>query len=227
MTKLIAHKEGSLEPPIPNSSPPDNINPMIGESLDLSSNIRPHIEGDRSVLRDIKDRYSKDPLLSKVLESIDHHKSFIINNDFIYTKNHADQSVLCISSVVQNKRQVTEIIITQAHEVLGHFGLQQTANHIRCHYWWPHIGQDVEQYCKTCLICQIMKSSTQKVPVLLHSLPIPTCPWESIAMDFVSPFPKSDGHDYLWVVICHLTSMVHLVPIHTTTTVSELVQLYV
>ena len=120
-----------------------------------------------------------------------------------------------------------EIIIAQAHEVLRHFGLQKTTDHIRHHYWWPCIGQDVEQYCKMCPICQTMKSGTQKVPGLLHSLPIPTRPWESIAMDFVGPFPESNGHDYLWVVICHLTSMVHLVPICTTTTASELAQLYV
>ena len=46
-------------------------------------------------------------------------------------------------------------------------------------------------------------------------------------MDFVSPFPESSGHDYLWVVICRLTSMVHLVPIRTTTTASELAWLYI
>ena len=71
------------------------------------------------------------------------------------------------------------------------------------------------------------KSSTQKVPGLLHSLPIPARPWGSIAMDFVGPFPESSGYDYLWVVICRLTSMVHLVPIRTTTTASELAQLYI
>ena len=46
-------------------------------------------------------------------------------------------------------------------------------------------------------------------------------------MDFVGPFPESGGYDYLWVVICHLTSMVHLVPIHTTTTTSELAWIYI
>ena len=46
-------------------------------------------------------------------------------------------------------------------------------------------------------------------------------------MDFVGPFPESSGYDYLWVVICCLTSMVHLVPIRTTTTASELAQLYI
>jgi len=46
-------------------------------------------------------------------------------------------------------------------------------------------------------------------------------------MDFVGPFPESGDCDYLWVVICRLTSMVHLVPIHMTTTTSELAQLYI
>jgi hypothetical protein len=46
-------------------------------------------------------------------------------------------------------------------------------------------------------------------------------------MDFMGPFPESDDYDYLWVVICHLTSMVHLVPTCTTTMASKLVWLYV
>jgi len=46
-------------------------------------------------------------------------------------------------------------------------------------------------------------------------------------MDFIGPFPESSDCDYLWVVICRLTSMVHLVPIRTTTTASELARLYV
>jgi len=89
------------------------------------------------------------------------------------------------------------------------------------------LAQDVEQYCKTCLICQTTKSSNQKLPGLLHSLPIPTQPWGLIGMDFVGPFPESEGFDYLWVVICHLTSMVHLVPVFMTTKASELAWLYI
>jgi len=46
-------------------------------------------------------------------------------------------------------------------------------------------------------------------------------------MDFIGPFPESSSHDYLWVIICRLMSMVHLVPIRTTTTASELAWLYI
>jgi hypothetical protein len=46
-------------------------------------------------------------------------------------------------------------------------------------------------------------------------------------MDFIGPFPESEGFDYLWVVICRLSSMVHLVPVKTTTTATELSSLFV
>ena len=46
-------------------------------------------------------------------------------------------------------------------------------------------------------------------------------------MDFIGPFPKSHGFDYLWVVICRLTSVVHLIPINTMTTAAELASLYI
>src|ERR1700676_4266299 len=46
-------------------------------------------------------------------------------------------------------------------------------------------------------------------------------------MDFIGPFPKSQGYDYLWVIICRLTSMVHLVPVKTTIKASELSSIYI
>lgn len=61
---------------------------------------------------------------------------------------------------------------------------------------------------------------------LLHTLPIPQKPWDSIAMDFVGPFPISKQCDYLLVVICRLTSMVHLLPTTTTASSSDVANLY-
>ncbi len=57
---------------------------------------------------------------------------------------------------------------------------------------------------------------------LLHNLPIPDHPWSGIAMDFMGPFPESLGKNYLWVIICHLTLQVHLIPINTTTKTLDL-----
>ncbi|KXN87522.1 hypothetical protein AN958_08241, partial [Leucoagaricus sp. SymC.cos] len=52
-------------------------------------------------------------------------------------------------------------------------------------------------YCKTCETCACTKTSTTKLSGQLHSLPIPTQPWDRIGIDFVGPFPKSKGYNYL------------------------------
>jgi hypothetical protein len=175
----------------------------------------------------VQNGYKQDSLFSKVLKNTEHHKNFEIVDNLIYTHNLTRDCVLCIPAIVHDKRQLTEIILTQSHQMLGHLGPQKTSEYIRRYYWWPCIGQDVEHYCRTCPVCQTTKSSNQKMPGLLHSLPIPIWPWESIAMDFVGPFPESGGFNYLWVVICRLTSMVHLAPIRMTIKASELAWIYV
>ncbi len=40
---------------------------------------------------------------------------------------------------------------------------------------------------------------------------------------FHQPIPGKPGGNYLWVVMCQLTSQVHLVPVNTMTKILELV----
>lgn len=84
----------------------------------------------------------------------------------------------------------------------------------------------VEKFCRTCEVCMRAKSSYAPPVGKLHSLPIPMRPWQSIAMDFLGPFPETDGFNYLWVVVCRLTGHAHLVPVNTKTTATELSFLY-
>jgi hypothetical protein len=51
-------------------------------------------------------------------------------------------------------------------------------------------------------------------------------PWLSIGMDFMGPFPLANNVDYIWVVLCQLTSLVHLIPLRTTMTVTQLVPIF-
>ena len=46
-------------------------------------------------------------------------------------------------------------------------------------------------------------------------------------MDFVGPFPPSKGFDYMWVMLCRLTSMVHLILVNMTIRASQLACVYV
>lgn len=112
-------------------------------------------------------------------------------------------------------RNLAEMIIDQAHSIVRHLGSRITYDYARRLYWWSTMRADISAFVNSCATCQATKSSKQKPAGLLHSLPILSRPWESIVMDFVGPFPESNGFDYIWVVICRLTSMVHLVPLRT------------
>src|SRR5271168_4006841 len=88
------------------------------------------------------------------------------------------------------------------------------------------IGSDINTFCNSCATCQATKTSNQRPQGLLHSLLIPTSPWTSIGMDFVGPFPLVDNMDYIWVVLCRLMSLVHLIPLCTTTTAAQLALIF-
>lgn len=173
--------------------------------------------------------YKEDAVFSKILKAPSEHKAFtfVKSEGRIYTKNRMDERVLCIPRPHIRGRSLVEDIIDRAHTILGHLGSQRTTDYIRRWFWWPKLASTTQTYCDSCEICQTTKASRQLKAGLLHSLPIPRYPWDSIGMDFLGPFPECDGFDYLWLVICRLTSMVHLIPLKTTTKAKELAWLYV
>ena len=57
------------------------------------------------------------------------------------------------------------------------------------------------QYTKTCLIFQMDKIKKVKVTGLLEPLSVPTRPWESISMDFITHLPKVGDYETSLVII--------------------------
>ncbi|KAL0455584.1 UNVERIFIED_CONTAM: Transposon Tf2-11 polyprotein [Sesamum latifolium] len=72
-------------------------------------------------------------------------------------------------------------------------------------YFWPQMRDDVETYVRTCLICQQDKTDHQKKAGLLQLLPIPTRPWESVSMDYISGLPKVGDLGSIIVVVDRLS----------------------
>ena len=205
----------------------DDDDPTLFKSLAPGPELREHVEKVSNFLDKVKKGYKEDNMFSKIIKEPGNYSAFQYREGFLYTNNRGGQEVLCIPRVMTKDYSLTAIVIEQAHTILGHFGAQKTADYIRRWYWWPRLGVEVNKYCISCGICQANKTNTQRPVGLLHPLPIPNRPWGLIGMDFIGPFPKSKGYDYPKVVICRLTSMVHLTPVKTTITASELASLYV
>jgi hypothetical protein len=201
--------------------------PTVLESAEASGTSPVNL-GDHSGLLDVvRQGYKDDPVFAKVRAQPSHYPAYKEKDGLLYTENRGGEEVLCLPRAKYKGDVLTAIIIDNAHKTLGHFGSQRTADYVRRWYWWPKLGREVEQFCRTCPTCQVTKGENQLPKGLLHSLPVPTRPWGSIGMDFVGPFPPSEAHDYLWVIICRLTSMVHLIPVTTTIRASELAVKYI
>ena len=65
----------------------------------------------------------------------------------------------------------------------GHFGASKTKALISQQFYWPKMGRQIKDYCRTCPVC--LQWNNHKEPKLL-------------AMDIVGPLPLTkDGYRYL------------------------------
>ena len=160
-----------------------------------------------------RNAYQNDKTFRKIIKHPKDHKSFEVTNGVIYRKTNADNKVICIPELNVRGRRLMELVIDQAHRIVGHLGTHITKSYMQQFFWWTTLGPDIKAFCDSCSTCQATKTSNQRPQGLLHALPIPSMPWSLIRMDFVGPFPMVDNLDYIWVVLCQLMSLVHLIPL--------------
>ena len=201
--------------------------PTILESQAKGPDLHVHMSEHDPLHEDISKGYSGDRMFKKILLAPEDHPTFSVQDGFIWMKNRGGEEVLCVPSSPSKDTTLHGRIIEQAHVIVGHFGPLKTAEYVRRWYWWPRLQYEIEKFCDSCEPCVRSKGEYRPPRGKLHSLPTPFRSWESIGMDFIGPFPASEGHNYLWVIICRLSSMVHLIPVNTSTTASQLSPIFV
>ena len=204
-----------------------DLDPTAAESTGQGPPLDTMVLSNSELLNQIKVGYSKDPVLKKILGHPTDHARFQMEDGVIRHLSRDGNWVVCIPKIKIGRRMITEIIIHQAHESVGHLGARRTGDYVRRWYWWPSIGHEIDKFCRSCGRCQTTKVSNQRPARLLHSMPAPDRPWHSIAMDFVGPFPECEGKDYLWVVVDRFTVTMHLIPTVTTMRASELAWIFI
>jgi hypothetical protein len=106
-------------------------------------------------------------------------------------------------------------VLHQFHDQNSHLGNDKTYLTIRARYFWPKMYSDCKLYCKTCRICQQIKTDTHPKKAELH-------PWNPTVvggvwgMDIVGPLPTSkNGEKYILVCVEHVSKWVEAVPLKT------------
>ncbi|KAG9447517.1 hypothetical protein H6P81_013645 [Aristolochia fimbriata] len=83
----------------------------------------------------------------------------------------------------------------------GHSGQRRIIALVTHHFYWSGLEEDVEEYVRTCLVCQQDKVERRRPGGLLDPLPIPSRPWESVSMDFISNLRRTEGVSAIMVVV--------------------------
>jgi hypothetical protein len=96
-------------------------------------------------------------------------------------------------------------------KVAGHMGQDETKELIRRNFWLPKMNKAIIKYIQSCPECQRNKAARHKAYGLLQLLEPAYALWQSIAMDYITDLPLSEGCDWLWVIIDRNTKMAHYI----------------
>jgi len=115
---------------------------------------------------------------------------------------------------IPNEEGIRTSLIAKHHEPrqVGHGETAKTTELISRLYYWPKIRKYIKGFMKDCDTCERTQVVRHAPYGLLQSNEAPDRPWESIAMDFITDLPKSDGYDTILVVIDRRTKMSHFIP---------------
>jgi hypothetical protein len=134
---------------------------------------------------------------------------------------------------VPEEPAIRQEILSQSHDtrMAGHFGARRTQELISRLYYWPSLDKDVQEYVKTCAICQRNKAPRHSKYGKLAPLPIPKDIFEEVSLDFVTGLPPAkDGagcvFDAVLVIVDRFSKMAIYLPALKTWDVKQFAEAY-
>ncbi|XP_037774039.1 uncharacterized protein LOC119570315 [Penaeus monodon] len=116
------------------------------------------------------------------------------------------------------------IVTSIAHEspLAGHFSHRKTLRRVTDQFYWPSMGSDVRDFCRSCDKSQRMSHKGRVKPVPIKPMPIITEPFLRVAIDIVGPLnpPSDDGHKYILTLIDYATGFPEAIPLREIDSVS-------
>ena len=170
----------------------------------------------------IKENLEKDPVVRTLLKLVKEGRSrrFWIEDDLLWTKGNR--------LYVPKAGDLRKMLLRECHDTMwaGHPGWQRTHALLKQGYYWPQMRDDVEGYTRTCLICQQDKVERRKTPGLLEPLPVPSRPWESVSLDFITSLPKTGDLTGILVIIDRFSKYATFVPVSKYCSAEETARLF-
>lgn len=207
-------------------------NPEVEVTVNLSRSMATIVAiADEEVDRFLEG-YREDPIFSKILEDLQtekdwtrpkHTEFYLDERGLLFYVDWAGHSRLCVP---KSKRAE---VLKEFHEKIqlgAHSGHHRTYNRIAATYFWPRMSREIQQFVRSCDVCQKVKVNRQGPIGLLRPIPVPSAPFEVVTMDFIPELPSSNGFDNILVIIDKLTKYGIFIPTTTNVDAVETARLF-
>lgn len=131
-------------------------------------------------------------------------KDIEIQDDLLYRKNRLWVPIALQREIMESEHDT---------RIAGHMGMDKTMELVTRNFWWPNLEDTVREYVRGCLECQRNKIPRHAPHGLLQPMELHYKPWHTIAMDFITDLPLSNGCDSIWVIVDPFTKMAHFIPL--------------
>ncbi|WVZ23343.1 hypothetical protein V8G54_001887 [Vigna mungo] len=130
--------------------------------------------------------------------------------------------------VLSAKSNLIPTILNEFHSspVGGHSGFLRTYKRIAANLYWTGMKKIIQEFVKTCDVCQRQKYEATSPAGLLQPLPIPDRIWEDISLDFITGLPKSKGFQAIFVVVDRLSKYGHFILLKHPYTARKIAELF-
>ena len=110
-----------------------------------------------------------------------------------------------------------EEVLRQGHDrpLAGHMGVQRTLQRVQREFFWPKMGREIRQWCRSCDICQRSAPAGGNSRVPLGTMPGADVPFRQVAIDLAGPIKprSSSGNAYVLCVVDYATRYPEAVPL--------------
>ena len=97
----------------------------------------------------------------------------------------------------------------------GHYSGTKTAHKVlQCGFYWPSIFKDSHYFYMHCLDCQKLSNITRRDMMPLQPI-LSLEPFDVWGIDFMGPFPTSNGYEYILVAVDYFTKWIEAIPTRT------------
>src|SRR5882757_5305197 len=172
-----------------------------------------NLEGEKSLLRSIRNCNDRDPEVMKALETLKTGPVQLKRG--LEDWNVEDKLILYRGLVYVPKDPKTRQKIMELYHdsyPAGHPGRARTLELVSRNYWWPQMTKWVNDYVDGCDRCKATKVFPSKPSGPLQPNAVPEAPWQNITCDLITDLPKSEGSDSILVVVDRFTKMAHFMP---------------